>query len=89
MAGGTNEFSTGRNVLHGAFAGGGVAVQLLRSTNPAGLILDRTFSSTVDIGANRYWFLPVRMVMRNQFPSASWIRQYDGRCSRCMVTAIA
>lgn len=62
----------------GRSLGGGVAVQLAAKYNPLGLILDRTFSSTVDVGANRYWFLPVRMVMRNQFPSASWIRQYDG-----------
>jgi uncharacterized protein len=40
--------------------------------------LDRTFSSAVDVAAGRFFFLPIRQVMRNQFPSISRIETYRG-----------
>jgi len=33
------------------------------------MVLEAPFSSAVDIGANVYWFLPVRLLMKDQFRS--------------------
>jgi uncharacterized protein len=65
-------------IIMGRSLGGGVAVHLASVVDPQALILDRTFSSTVDVAADRYWWLPVRYVMRNQFWSIVRIKRYAG-----------
>ena len=65
-------------VYIGRSLGGGAAVHLASRFGARGLVLDRTFSSTVDVAASRYWWLPVRFVMRNQFLSIAKIKYYDG-----------
>ncbi len=65
-------------VYIGRSLGGGVAVHLASVFGARGLVLDRTFSSTVDVAASRYWWLPVRFVMRNQFLSVAKITYFDG-----------
>ena len=65
-------------VYIGRSLGGGVAVHLASRFGARGLVLDRTFSSTVDVAASRYWWLPVRFVMRNQFLSIAKIKYYNG-----------
>ncbi len=65
-------------IIMGRSLGGGVAVHLASLVDPQALILDRTFSSTVDVAADRYWWLPVRYVMRNQFWSIVRIKRYEG-----------
>src|SRR5262245_55889851 len=58
-----------RLVLWGESLGSGVAVALA-ATRPVGrLILESPFSSAVDVGAARYWFVPVRLLMKDQFRS--------------------
>lgn len=64
--------------LFGRSLGGGMAVHAAAQNSPRGLILDRTFSSTVDVAASRFWWWPVRMVMRNRFPSHVRLPHYDG-----------
>lgn len=65
-------------VLFGRSLGGGVVVHLASRHGAKALILDRTFSSAVDVAANRFWWLPVRFVMRNQFLSVAKIHYYEG-----------
>jgi uncharacterized protein len=65
-------------VIFGRSLGGGVAVHLATKFDSRVLILDRTFSSTVDVAASRFWWLPVRMIMRNQFWSNQKIRSFQG-----------
>jgi len=65
-------------IIMGRSLGGAVAVHLASVLDPQALILDRTFSSTVDVAAERYWWLPVRYVMRNQFWSIVRIKRYAG-----------
>jgi fermentation-respiration switch protein FrsA (DUF1100 family) len=65
-------------IIMGRSLGGGVAVHLAAVLDPQALILDRTFSSTVDVVAERFWWLPVRYVMRNQFWSIVRINRYLG-----------
>jgi fermentation-respiration switch protein FrsA (DUF1100 family) len=65
-------------VYFGRSLGGGVAVDLVSRHGGKALLLDRTFSSAVDVAASRYWWLPIRLVMRNQFLSIAKIGKYRG-----------
>jgi len=65
-------------IIMGRSLGGGVAVHLAALLDPKAIVLDRTFSSTVEVAAERYWWLPVRIVMRNQFWSSVKIKKYLG-----------
>jgi fermentation-respiration switch protein FrsA (DUF1100 family) len=65
-------------LLYGRSLGGGVAIHLASRHQARGLILDRTFSSAVELAARRFWWLPVRLVMRNPFLSIVKIRNYRG-----------
>lgn len=65
-------------VLVGESLGGGVATRLAAElceagTPPGGLILRSTFSSLVDAGAYHYPWLPVRIFLRDRFPSVERI----------------
>lgn len=68
----------GEVFLYGRSLGGAVAVHLGAKNGARGLILDRTFSSMVDVAADHYPWLPVRMVLRNRYASAKWIQQFEG-----------
>ena len=65
-------------IVVGRSLGGGVAVHLAGKIEARGLVLDRTFSSAVDVAASRYWWLPVRFVMRNQFLSIAKFGHFRG-----------
>lgn len=65
-------------VLMGESLGGAVAVDLAASDGARGLILENTFSSLPDVAAHHYRWLPVGMLMRSRFDSASKIARYHG-----------
>jgi len=58
-----------RIVLFGESLGTGVAVALAAGRTIGGLILQAPFTSAADIGAAVYPFLPVRLLMKDQFRS--------------------
>ncbi len=65
-------------VLIGESLGGGVATRLaselsIAGTPPGGLILRSTFSSLVDVAAFHYWWLPVRLLLLDRYPSTERI----------------
>ena len=62
----------------GRSLGGACAVEIATKTKVDGLILDRSFSSILDIAADRYFFFPIRLVMRNQFRSVEKMSSYAG-----------
>jgi fermentation-respiration switch protein FrsA (DUF1100 family) len=62
-------------VLLGESLGGGVAVRLAAERKPAALILEAPFASAVAVGAERYWWLPVKLLMKDRFES---IRRIGG-----------
>jgi fermentation-respiration switch protein FrsA (DUF1100 family) len=75
---GTRGASPSNVVLLGESLGGGVATRLAAElcqagTPPGGLILKSTFSSLVDVAAYHFWWLPVRALMIDRFPSAERI----------------
>lgn len=64
--------------LYGRSLGGGVAVATAASQGARALILDRTFHSMVDVAADMYRWAPVRLLMRNRYPSEERIAKYRG-----------
>lgn len=65
-------------ILFGRSLGGAVCVHLAAKHGARGLVLDRTFSSLVDVAAIHMRWLPVRLLMRNRYPAKTWIREYSG-----------
>jgi fermentation-respiration switch protein FrsA (DUF1100 family) len=59
----------GRIVAWGESLGTGVAIALAAEKPVSRLILESPYTSTVDVAAARYWFLPVRFLMKDQFRS--------------------
>jgi fermentation-respiration switch protein FrsA (DUF1100 family) len=58
-----------RIVLFGESLGTGVAVALAAAHPAAGLILQAPFTSAADVASLVYWFLPVRLLMKDPFYS--------------------
>lgn len=64
-------------ILFGRSLGGAVASELATRVDAAGLILESVFTSVPDIGAELYWWLPVRWLSRLQFDTAEYLRQTE------------
>src|SRR3989475_3598907 len=64
-----------RIVLWGESLGTGVAVALAAQQPVGHLILQSPFTSAADVGAQSYWFVPVRLLMKDQFRSDFGIGQ--------------
>jgi fermentation-respiration switch protein FrsA (DUF1100 family) len=56
-------------VLWGESLGSGVAIALAAERPVGRLILEAPFTSAVALGARHYWYLPVRLLMKDQFSS--------------------
>jgi uncharacterized protein len=56
-------------VLWGESLGTGVAVALAAEKPVGRVILEAPFTSAVAVGARQYWYLPVRLLMKDQFRS--------------------
>lgn len=65
----TARYSPDRIVAWGFSLGSGVAVALAAGQSVSRLILEAPFSSTVDVAASLFWYMPLRLVMRDQFRS--------------------
>ncbi len=62
-------------MVWGFSLGTGVAVALAAEQRIGKLILEAAYTSTVDVAASLFWFMPVRLVMRDQFRSDERIAQ--------------
>jgi uncharacterized protein len=65
----TARYSAEQIVAWGFSLGTGVAVALAAEQKVGKLILEAPYTSTADVAASLFWFLPVRLVMRDQFHS--------------------
>ncbi len=63
-----------RLVLLGESLGSGVAVRMATETKVRAIILEAPYTSTVDVGQSAYFFLPVKMLMYDRFPSIDIIK---------------
>jgi fermentation-respiration switch protein FrsA (DUF1100 family) len=64
-----------RLVLWGESLGTGVATTLAAKRKVGRLLLESPFTSAADVGASVYWYVPVRLLMKDQFRSDERIRQ--------------
>jgi uncharacterized protein len=62
-------YSAQQIVVWGESLGTGVAVELAAEKPVGRVILEAPFTSAVAVGAKRYWYLPVRLLMKDQFRS--------------------
>lgn len=62
-----------RIAVVGESLGTGVAVQLAAARPVAAVALEAPFTAAVDVAAERYWWLPVTLLMKDQFRSRDHI----------------
>ncbi len=62
-------------VVIGESLGSGVAVQIAATKKIGALALEAPYSSTADVAAKVYWWLPVHFLMKDQFKSADIIKR--------------
>ncbi len=68
----------GEIYLVGRSLGTGVMVDVGVKHQAKGLILISPFAEMPDAAANRFWFVPVRLLMRNRYPSVKKIPKFKG-----------
>ena len=56
-------------MLYGESLGTGVAVRLATEERVGGVVLDSPFTSTADVAKTLFWYVPVTLLMRDQFRS--------------------
>lgn len=61
-------------VVVGHSLGGGPAVHVASAMGAKAMFLQRTFASLIEPAQERYWFVPVSLLMRNRYPSAERIK---------------
>ena len=64
-------------VFLGRSIGGGIAIQVAAENPPSAMVLVSTFSSLVDFAVSKFWWLPIRTVMRNRYDSVSVVSKKD------------
>jgi fermentation-respiration switch protein FrsA (DUF1100 family) len=69
--------SPAKIVIYGWSLGSGPAVSLAAAQRPAALITEGAYTSLPDVGAARYPWVPVRLVMRNRFDNLERARTLD------------
>ena len=69
----TKGFSPRSIVIVGESLGGPIAAHLAQNVAPGALILVSTFTSLVDLARTHYWYLPVRLLVRFQYPTAAYV----------------
>ncbi len=65
----------GRIVLFGRSLGGSIAAHLAQSRSPQALIVESSFTSVTDMGADIYPFLPVRLLARFKYSTADYLKK--------------
>jgi pimeloyl-ACP methyl ester carboxylesterase len=60
-------------VIVGESLGGPIAASLAKDVTPGALILVSTFTSVPDLARTHYWYLPVRLLARFQYPTAEFV----------------
>ncbi|HEY6359475.1 MAG TPA: protein-L-isoaspartate(D-aspartate) O-methyltransferase [Vicinamibacterales bacterium] len=76
-AAGRPDVDASRFVYFGESLGAAVAVGLASEHAPAALILRSPFTSLTEVGQHHYPFLPVRLLLRDRFPSIDRVRIID------------
>ncbi len=64
---GQKKVSAENIILYGESLGSGVAIQIATEYDIGALVLETPFSSLVDIAAAQYFFVPVRLLLKDRF----------------------
>ena len=64
-------------IIFGRSLGGAIAAWLARDHTPKALIIESTFTSVRDIGAELYPYLPVRLLSRFDYNAMDYLRQVN------------
>jgi fermentation-respiration switch protein FrsA (DUF1100 family) len=67
-------YTSARVALWGESLGSGIAIAVAAEAPVARIVLESPFTSAADVGASVYFFLPVRLLMKDQFRSDLRIR---------------
>ncbi|WP_232420286.1 alpha/beta hydrolase [Nitrosococcus watsonii] len=62
-------------IIFGRSLGGAIASQLAAHTRPGALIVESAFTSIPDLAAEIYPFLPIRWLVRFQYPTKDFLQQ--------------
>ncbi|MAT70826.1 MAG: alpha/beta hydrolase [Planctomycetaceae bacterium] len=65
-------------VVLGRSLGGGIATAIAAQQGARGLVLQNTFHRLDEVAAGKYFWLPVRWLIRNHYHSDQWIAQFRG-----------
>ena len=65
----TERYPAQRILVWGESLGSGVAVPLAAEHPVGDVALESPFTAAADVGASRYWFAPVRLLMKDQYRS--------------------
>ena len=85
----TARYSADSIVVWGFSLGTGVAVALAAEQRIGKLILEAPYTSIADVAASAFWFVPVRLLMRDQFRSDAAHRAGQRAAARsCMAATI-
>jgi len=60
-------YTPAQYVLYGESIGSGVAVEMARAIQPRYLILEAPFTSAADVAKEKYFFLPVDLLMKDRY----------------------
>lgn len=71
-------YSPDKIIVYGRSIGGGPSCYIASRHKIGGLILHNTFSSLVDVAAKRFFWVPIRWIMRNRFDSETRLKEYKG-----------
>ena len=71
------EVEAGEVLVFGRSMGGAIAAWLTTEVQPAGLIVESSFSSIADIASEYYGWLPVRWLTRIHFPTAEFVAETE------------
>ncbi len=70
--------TAGDVIVMGRSLGGAVAVDIASQRGAKALVVENTFTRMPDVAATIYWFLPVKLFMRNRFNSLAKIKDFKG-----------
>jgi len=61
-------------IIYGESLGTGVATEIAQNKNFAGVILESPFTSMIDVGKDKYPYLPVRLLLKDKYESDKKIK---------------
>ena len=65
-------------MVFGESLGGAIATRLAAKHALPLLALDSTFSSITDVAQHHYRWLPIRILMKNRFPTSAYAKKFNG-----------